>query len=484
MKNPISLFLFFILLSVSFAACTDDEKISTDPNLSLEFSSDTIRIDTIFTELGSATKRLKVYNRSNYALNIASIELMGKGQSGFRINVDGEAGSKAENLRILAKDSMFIFIEVTIDPLNSNSPMLITDSIRFNYNGKNQFVQLEAVGQDAIVWHGKTIENDTTLTGEKPFLIYDSLVINAGATLNLEKNVRLHFQKGAKVLVKGSLNVKGTIEEPVYFRGARYDNILTDVPYNNIPGQWGGIIVDSLSFNNHFENARIRGTEYGIIFNQSDPSQLKATFLNTIVINSQADGISATDCNITAKNSLFSNAKGATVRLIGGYYSFIHCTLANYLSWWGMGHTAGLIIGNVITLDSGSEEVRLLNQCDFFNCIIADSGFKGIQFQNKMNGNEVNASFEHQFRNCLIQIGGKDDPDNFFNNIWNKSPEFVDINSNNNYNYNFELDSISPAINIADVTYSVSLPNDLNGTPRLSDKAPDAGCYEWVKKED
>ena len=97
MKNPISLFLFFILLSVSFAACTDDEKISTDPNLSLEFSSDTIRIDTIFTELGSATKRLKVYNRSNYALNIASIELMGKGQSGFRINVDGEAGSKAEN---------------------------------------------------------------------------------------------------------------------------------------------------------------------------------------------------------------------------------------------------------------------------------------------------------------------------------------------------------------------------------------------------
>ncbi|NDW09147.1 choice-of-anchor Q domain-containing protein [Dysgonomonas sp. 520] len=484
--KSIKYIVLIITLSFIFASCEDDTfSISDDSGMRIEFSSDTLRIDTIFTSLGSATRRLKVYNHNNDGLKLESVKLMGAGQTGFRMNVDGIAGDEVNNVNVYKKDSILILLEITVDPLNSNSPLLIRDSIQFKFNGNTQYVQLEAVGQDAIVWNKKTISEDTTITAEKPYLIYDTLTIEKGATFNIEKNVRLHFHNGAKMVVNGKINSKGTLDEPVYFRGDRYDRVMSNVPYNNIPGQWDGIEVDSLSFGNHFEYTHIRGTSNGILFRHSDTSEVKATFLNSVVHNSLTDVVSATNCKIIAQNSLFSNGKGATVRLIGGSYQFTHCTVVNYYSWWG-GHDKALIIGNIIDEMSETPEIVPLGRCDFFNCIVSGSGGSEIAFQNKIKGNVANVQFEHLFRNCIIKSKGEDDK-NFINTIWNEDPKFVNINDDKddtNYNYNFNLTAESPAIDKADITYSLSLPLDMNGVSRLSDNRPDIGCYEWVEPEE
>ena len=416
-----------------------------------------------------------IYNRNKNSLTIQSVELASGGESGFRINVDGISGTTIPDVDILKKDSIYLFVEVTIDPINSNSPLTIRDSIRFNLNGQVQYIQLEAIGQDVIWWKtGKKITQDTTLTAEKPILVYDSIVVDTNVVLNIEKNVRLYFHKGAGMKVYGSINAQGTMEEPIIFRGDRFDNILTKVPYDRIPGQWEGIVIDSISYNNNFEYFFLRNSIKGIWFNASDPSLKKAVFTNSIIQNTNLHGLYAINSNIEFYNSLFANAGGSVVKLIGGNYTFLHCTLANYMSWWGMRKDAALTIGNV--LDNGQSYVEL-NQCEFRNSIIAGSGSSEVKFQNKIFSAEKDINY--YFENCLIKSGGEDD-NQLVNIIWKADPKFKNINKNRDYYYNYELDSISPARNMANPHFSNTLPLDIRGISRLEDGAPDIGCYEWL----
>ena len=115
----------------------------------LSFSTDTVLFDTLFTTIGSTTKRFRIYNNSNQKIKIANIHLGQGTQSMFRINIDGIAGVNFNDVEIPAKDSLFVFVEVTIDPNNSNVPMIVEDQINFLTNGQEQKVVLNAFGQDA-----------------------------------------------------------------------------------------------------------------------------------------------------------------------------------------------------------------------------------------------------------------------------------------------------------------------------------------------
>ena len=115
LKNTILFALAVTLFSsISFTACID-ENISTDPSLKLAFSSDTLFFDTIFSTLGSSTARIKVYNPNTKNVKISAIELGSRGGSPYRINVDGVASTTNQftNIELRAKDSLFIFVDVT-----------------------------------------------------------------------------------------------------------------------------------------------------------------------------------------------------------------------------------------------------------------------------------------------------------------------------------------------------------------------------------
>ena len=76
------------------------------PDAWLGFSTDTVFFDTIFTSVGSTTKKLKIYNDYNQQLEISSIELAGGPSSVFRLNIDGYAASLVTNIEIPTKDSL------------------------------------------------------------------------------------------------------------------------------------------------------------------------------------------------------------------------------------------------------------------------------------------------------------------------------------------------------------------------------------------
>ncbi|NDW19306.1 hypothetical protein D0T53_10325 [Dysgonomonas sp. 216] len=473
------IYKYILLLSVTlsaFISCiNEDEDFSSDPNLKIEFVADTISFDTIFTTFGSATKRIKVYNRNSNSLTFSTIELMGAGESGFRIKVPPYSGDKVHNVELLKKDSMYILIEVTVDPQNSDSPLLIRDSIKFEYNGNIKYMQLEAFGQDAFIMRGNIIEQDTIFTSKKPIIVFDSLVINKNATAYFERNTRLFFHENAGVKVYGSINVHGTLEQPVTFRGDRTDWLFSTVPYDRIPGQWRGIEVDSLSFNNHFEYFHLRNSVNGIVFKRSNLSEQKAIFINSIIHNTSSDGIYAQNCKIEGYNSLFSNSGATVMKLIGGDYYFLHCTLANYMEWRRLGSSRGpaLTVGNI----NDNKEAAPLIRCEFVNSIISGKGF-GRHFKEQKSPN-TSIIFNRLTSNCLIKVNGEDDAIDV-NTVWNVDPEFKDVDKNNNYYYNFEPDSISPAINKGDRYKIETWTTDMLGVSRISDEGPDIGCYEWT----
>lgn len=469
-----SVLSIFILLG--FVSCNEDDDFSSDPGLRLSFSADTVSFDTVFTDIGSSRRTLMIYNNNNKSVTISAVKLMNPEKSGFSMAVDGVSGNEVRDVDLLKEDSAYVFVMVRVNPHDSDNPMIIRDSIQFEINGQYQYVQLAAIGQDVYLWKAKTIAQDTILTGERPFLIYDSLVINKNVTLNLKENVRMYFHDKAGVKVLGTINAKGTREEPVIFRGDRTDNLSPKWPYDNIPGQWEGMIVDSLSFNNYFEHFHLRNSVNGIIFNPSNTTATKAAFKDAIIRNTQSDGITAQNCIITGENSLFANAGGTVMKLIGGQYDFLHCTLANYMAWVGSSSKTALTIGN----NTNDNRSAPLTKCNFTNSIIAESINNAIRFQKSDN---ESITFNHLFTNCLIKMNGSDDA-NFVNTIWREDPVFININNDGDYFYNFNLDAESPAIGKADIGRAYTLPIDLSGNSRIQDGAPDIGCYEYIKIED
>ncbi|MDE5997305.1 MAG: hypothetical protein K2G77_03730, partial [Muribaculaceae bacterium] len=109
------LFFFFIsLIAMSFwSGCISDE-FTDSPSDILTFSTDTLSFDTVFTDLGTPTARLKVYNRASKSINISSIR-MRNDDGVFSMNVDGVSGKVFENVEIRANDSIFVFVECQIE---------------------------------------------------------------------------------------------------------------------------------------------------------------------------------------------------------------------------------------------------------------------------------------------------------------------------------------------------------------------------------
>ena len=253
-----------------FAGCRKDILV-TDSSAKLEFSLDTVIFDTVFTTIGSVTKSVKVYNPHNRTIKISSIEIAGGSSSNFRMNVDGDPGNAINDIEIEGKDSMFIFVEVTVDPNNTNSPLIISDSITFITNGNLQDVILVAWGQDAYyhtanqygglvdptgdtlkVWY-HSITCNATWTNDKPHVVYGYAIVEPTCCLNIDAGANVYFHSGSGLLVGNPfseqtgacLKVNGTVDNPVTFQGDRLE-----WDYHDIPGQWDRIWFSATSSNN------------------------------------------------------------------------------------------------------------------------------------------------------------------------------------------------------------------------------------------
>nr|HMT30788.1 hypothetical protein [Bacteroidia bacterium] len=217
MKNTTILLFAFIFILASSSCKKDD--IITDSSAKLEFSTDTVLFDTVFSSLGSTTKQLKIYNRNSRPIRISSIRLAGGAPSTFRLNVDGIPGKSFTDVEIPEKDSLFVFVEVTVNPNGQTTPFIFQDSILFETNGNQQDIDLVAFGQNArfivadkFVTAGSsaipyalldtnlnsTIVWDNTL----PYVVWGGYAaVDSSQTLIINPGTRIYFGTGAGIWV-------------------------------------------------------------------------------------------------------------------------------------------------------------------------------------------------------------------------------------------------------------------------------------------
>jgi hypothetical protein len=475
-----------ILFIIGFSACNDDN-ISTDPKFTLDFSTDTLSFDTVFTSLGSATSKIMVYNHNKVALKISKIGVAGRGESPFHINVDGSvnAENRFENIEIPANDSLFIFVAVTVDPNNPNSQIFIRDSLEFTTNGVNQNIKLEAFGQDMKLLNNVEIISDSVLTSEKPFIVSGNLLVDSAITLTLNKGCKLYFHNNANLIVYGNLKANGSKDEPITFRGDRLDKIKfsTPFPYNTVAGQWGGVFL-LWSGGNHVLNYVNMNSGYvGIYFSNNDRNELpQLEISNCKIHNFLLYGLVVQNGNVTVSNTEISNTSSYSVYLNGGKHTFIQSTIANYFN-----------NSNVQPVSRDKKPAVMIMNLNriapmetlFQNCVIAGSAENEFSLASRFRD-----QYKAVFKNCYIrtpkslelpQFTGLDKKIR-----WSAKNDTVFKSIRYDYEKNtyfdFTPDSVSPARGLADPTIAAQFPVDLNGNKR-DDGAPDAGAYEWKPKK-
>lgn len=471
--------LILLLPIICFYSCEDD-LFSSDPEKVLSFSTDTLTFDTVFTTIGSTTEKLMVYNPNNRALKISSIGLAGGAKSQFRINVDGSlsADNHFSDIEIRAKDSMYIFVEVTVDPRDVNAPVLVTDSVIFETNGVEQKVRLEAFGQDMILFRNKLILNDTTLSADKPYLIYGNLTVDSAKTLHLPAGCQLYFHNNANLIVRGNLRAEGTFDKPVLLRGDRLDKakFLYPVPYNYVAGQWGGVYLLWNKGNHLLRNVNINSGYVGVYMNNSDRNQLPELRIeNCRIHNFVYYGLVVQNANVKVTNTEISNTGSYSVYLSGGKHVFLQSTIANYYNS-SPGRPSSRDKNPAVMIMGLYRTAPM--QTEFRNCIVAG----GLETELSIASRFL-TQYKAVFSDSYIRRKEAYELSQFQNIRWYaqndtifKQPFYNDTTS---VYFNFTPDSVSPVRGLADRTVAAQFPLDLNGVNRLEDNAPDAGAYEW-----
>lgn len=440
------------------------ESFDTDPNSKLIFSTDTVLFDTVFTALGdgnprSVNKRFTVRNPHNKSIK-TSLKLAGGEASPFRINVDGIPSDNLNEYEIRPNDSIYVFVEASLDQGNQNNPFIIQDSIVFTTNGNVQDVKLVAWGQDAYYFA------DSILTGQivwndqvKPYVIFNSILVDENSKLTIAEGVKVYSSVNSYLFVNGTLEIQGTKDNPVILQGARLEQA-----YANTPSQWFGIRMLTASRQNIIRHATIKN---GVIGVQVDSLQVgggyKLDISHTSILNMSAAGLLGYTAWIKATNVLAANCGQFTfLGELGGKYDLTHCTFANYNTTFLRSKPA-FGLSNANYQDGAGNSTNNNLEFNIRNCIVWGSLREELLFFNGGGGSFSGNISSTILRTELPGFGVN-------NNLVNIDPRFLDFRD-----LKFELDTLSPAKDAGAVLIPPVL-DDLKG--ELRDANPDLGAFE------
>ena len=516
-------FIISFLILICWSSCPQDFEFTPSTG-TLTFSKYTVYLDTIFSNIGSSTYTLKVYNNSDDDILIPSLKLSNGQTSNYRMNVDGMTGTgtligkEFENVELLAKDSMFVFIETTIDiqPLVANeTQFLYTDAIEFGSGANTQKVELVTLVKDAIFLYpnkdaqgiietlrfdvdGDGIEDETndvqgrfledselTFSNEKPYVIYGYAAVEAGKTLLVNAGARLHFHANSGLLVtsNASLQINGLpsldadlLENEVIISGDRLEPL-----YEDIPGQWQTIWLLDGSTNNSINHTTIKNATVGIVSdgNQDDPTKLVIT--NSQIYNSSNFGILGRGSSISAENIVLNNSGVSSFAgTYGGNYNFAHSTIANYWSN-SFRQFPALLLNNFIVDAENTVYTNPLESANFTNCIIYGNDNPELLLEK-----EPSEVFNFKFTNSLLYF---DDPTDFYSD---DQYDFTNTEYYENVSFNNDPLFLDPSLNQLNIPLgspaegagvsSGNLNVDITNTPRTS--PPDLGAYNAIEFED
>lgn len=421
------LFFLICICAVLLTACKDDDTFSTSRSNVLSFSVDTVKIDTLFSTVPSATYGFWVHNHSGDGIRIATARLERGGQSGFRVNVDGTyLDPVGHDFEVRKGDSLLVFVEVTTHENGMDGPQLVEDNLLFTLeSGVVQKMNLRTWSWDAEKISSLRINADTTIESSRPIIVYDSITVAAGATLTL-RSTELYFHDGAHLTVRGRMLAKDCL-----LRGDRLDHMFDYLPYDRISGQWRGIRLLKPSLGNQMTNCEIRNAEDAIL---CDSTELVMT--NCVVHNNNGFGVEGRNSDITIDYCQITNCLDDCLLADGGIVSVNHSTIAQFYPYSVQRRAA-------LRFDTGRRGI-LLN-CS--NTLV--TGYEpDVVFGDQ---NDTTLAYKFMFENCLLRTDSVKASESMKNIIWETPKDSIEGEKhfreidNANFYYDFTIDSISPA---------------------------------------
>ena len=418
------IFFFLIAALALLTACSDNDSFTTDRSHRLTFTTDTVRMDTLFATVPSATYTFWVHNQSGDGLRLRSVRLERSGQSGFRVNVDGSyLNPVVNNLEIRQGDSLRVFVEVTAFENQSPDPQLVEDNLLFTLeSGVEQRVNLRTYSWNAELWQTVDVTADQTIESATPIVVYGGINVAKDAALTI-KNTTIYFHDGAGITVKGALTVENSL-----LRGDRLDHMFDYLPYDRVSGQWKGITVNPHAVGCLLLDSELRNAMDGIVADTTT-----VVLSGSTVHNCKGSGLWAHDCVVDIQYSTLSNTLKDCLTLLGCQATLDHVTLAQF-------YPLSANRGFALRFEP-SEQVFSLTCSNTLVTGYAEDVIEG----------EVDENSKYSFANCLLRTVVPEDTQFFKDVIWEKKDDdiqgkkhFVLVDEDNMI-YDFRLKEESPA---------------------------------------
>ena len=458
--------LLISFLAFTLCSCYEDEKFSDDPNLQLTFSSENIPFDTIFANVQSPVKVLKIYNGNNHSITIDSIYLDDNPNSDFMLNVNGRPGTSLREVEVLRKDSIYVFVAVRSKGKLTSAYQEGSDKIVFKWNGNLKQVSVSALQRQIDTAESLIVSSDTTIT--RDCYLKGITRIEKAGILHISEGVTLFMDEGTYIDVNGTLTLDGTLNKPVVLRGSKMNYAADGVLNDNHTEQWGGIVINTTSSNNIFRYATIKNATQAIKIENNDSQDTKLLMYSSVIHNSLDFGIRGFNAKVGIYNSRISNSYGPLIQLLGGEVELVQNTIANYFQWYTRTSSPSLVLNSKVDAQ----------EYPFTNIILANNlivGRKKTEFELNVISDNLT------FTNNLIQVAAIPEYQGT-DNYWNIESPFVfeNLNDNKKYFYSFALTkrSNTDVLSNAVVLFSSPFPLDISGYARPTISKADIGCYQ------
>ena len=266
----------------------------------------------------------------------------------------------------------------------------------------------------------------------------------------------------------------------------RIDIYWDSVPYLHAAGQWDGFYLinyaDAPAATYHLNYVNILSGNIGLYVQSERKKDLPLlTMTNCRVHNHTLYGLVLQHINATVANTEISNCASYCVYLSGGEQQFVHTTIASYFN------NGNIYVQNTTRKDQAAVYIDNLNKECQTTTSFCNSIITGVRRNQLVVATPLSRYYPGTFIGNYLKTDTLSLPNACRNVYWQENDSVQvfrnDFYSRNGYRYfDFQLDSLSPALGIADSITALSYPTDRLGIPRIGidSLCPDAGCYQHI----
>lgn len=423
-KRQFQYILCILGFGLSLAACREDWN-DVDPRGTLKIPSEfQISLDTVLGNTASSVYRFNFRNPGAKTIVYSRIYLQKEEQSPFSINVDGQGGPDIQNVRVLGKDSLYLFV---CSKKNSTVHRdYIRDTLVLVGEGEVRKIPIRAYMEqvtpikDRWIWTAQT-----SFTENSSYLLEKGFEVPAGEVVTLPAGVHFYFvQNDSTCVIRGTLRAGGTVEAPIVFSSNR-----TDRYYHKKAGQWAGLTFTGESGMHTLQHVHIRNANTACTLEGCDWTA------ENCILSYSTRAILSKAARMILSNCLLYGHWMKTMEMYAGSLRMTHCAL------YANENRGGVLMQISSSLDSAGTTYDKITRLRVCNSILYGNLDNEILLYTTQD-----SLLKAQFQNNLLRISEQNR--NRYAGYWPETNNWpYDPAFSNPDQEDFTLKTLSPARN-------------------------------------